>query len=424
MNMKSLKRRCLVFALLCLAVVVLVSCGGGGSSSGGDGASGYTVSGTLTSAGIALQGVTISLISSSGTTTTVTAADGTYSFSGLANGKYTVVPSLAGHTFQPVSTAISVSGANVTGKNVTATASSAPAYNITGKVSGAVVNNVMITLNGDATGSVFTDANGNYSFPGLAAGSYTVTPSLAGYSFGPAAPITISTGNSTLNNFVSAVAQSGSNLLFAPALSLPDATVGKTYSNSIIATISGGSSPYHYQSDSFATGAPPIGMMVDLNGNLTGTPKVAGTYTFGVCAVDIAGASSCGTTKVTVSPVSLTGTWVGTWSWSGTGSNGCSFSDGGSFTMVLTQFGTSFSGSTSGTGIQTRNDSTCALMSTDAGSGSASGTISGTTANLSFTLVDIATLSFTGTATFNVDTLTASFVRSTGGSGSFTLTRQ
>ena len=121
----------------------------------------------------------------------------------------------------------------------------------------------------------------------------------------------------------------------------------------------------------------------------------------------------------------LTGTWKGTWAWSGPGSNGCSFNDGGSFSMTLTQTGTSFSGSTSGSGIQTRDDATCALMNTDSGSGSASGTISGTTLNLSFNLGgSITTLSFTGTGTLNVNTLTASFVRSTGGSGSFTLTRQ
>lgn len=121
----------------------------------------------------------------------------------------------------------------------------------------------------------------------------------------------------------------------------------------------------------------------------------------------------------------LTGTWTGTWTWSGTGSNGCSFNDGGSFSMTLAQTGTSFSGSTSGSGIQTRDNATCALTSTDSGSGSVSGTISGTALNLSFDLSgSVTTLSFYGTATLSGNTLTGSFVRNTGGSGSFTLTRQ
>ena len=42
-----------------------------------------------------------------------------------------------------------------------------------------------MTLGGDAAGSVLTDAGGNYSFAGLANGSYTVTPSKAGLTFTP-----------------------------------------------------------------------------------------------------------------------------------------------------------------------------------------------------------------------------------------------
>jgi hypothetical protein len=134
-------------------------------------------------------------------------------------------------------------------------------------------------------------------------------------------------------------------------------------------------------------------------------------------AIAIAKTLATGTTP-------LTGTWVGTWNWSGPGSNGCTFSDGGAFSMTLTQTGTTFSGTTSAAGVQLRDASTCAVTSTDAATGTSSGTISGTTLNLSFTLVDVLTLNFSGTATLNNSTLTASFARDTGGSGSFTLTRQ
>jgi hypothetical protein len=322
--MKSLERWSMVFALLSLAAFALAACGGGGggSSAAPDTTTAtptakYAISGTVTSAGTTLQGVTIKLISSSGTTTTISAADGTYSFTGLANGSYMVVPSLAGHSCEPVSLAISVSNANVTGKNVMTSAGTAVTHSVSGVVSGAMAANVMLTLNGDATGSVFTDSNGKYSISGLPAGTYTLTPSLAGYSFGPAAAITITNGDSELNNFVSVTTPGGSSLVFAPATSLPQATVGTAYTNSVVGTVSGGSPPYHFQSDSFATGAPPLGMIVDLNGKLTGTPSVAGSYTFGVCAVDMAGASSCGATSITVNPAAAPLTCAYTYSaWS------------------------------------------------------------------------------------------------------------
>lgn len=162
---------------------------------------------------------------------------------------------------------------------------------------------------------------------------------------------------------------------------------------------------------------------------LTAAPATGSTFTgwSGACT----GTGSCTVTMNTSKTVtatfggsaSLTGTWVGTWAWSGPGSNGCQFSDGGAFSMTLTQTGTSFAGSTSGAGIQFRDNSTCALMSTDPGAGSASGTLSGTTLNLSFDLGG-GSLNFTGTGTLNANTLTANFVRSTGGTGTLTLTKQ
>jgi hypothetical protein len=170
---------------------------------------------------------------------------------------------------------------------------------------------------------------------------------------------------------------------------------------------------------------------------LTATPSTGSTFTgwsgggcsgTGTCVVTMSTSQTVTATFGGSSP--LTGTWVGTWAWSGTGSNGCTnFSDGGSFSMTLTQTGTSFSGSVSAAGIQTRDNATCALMSTGTGSGSASGTISGTTLSLSFNPNGgSATLDFTGTATLNANanpnTLTANFVRDTGGSGSFSLTKQ
>jgi len=68
------------------------------------------------------NGVTMTL-SGAGTGTTTTNSSGTYSFSGLANGTYTVTPSLSGYTFTPSSQSVTISGANRTGINFTSTAS-------------------------------------------------------------------------------------------------------------------------------------------------------------------------------------------------------------------------------------------------------------------------------------------------------------
>ena len=121
----------------------------------------------------------------------------------------------------------------------------------------------------------------------------------------------------------------------------------------------------------------------------------------------------------------LTGTWIGTWAWSGPGSNGCMFNDGGNFSMTLTQTGTSYSGSTYGEGIETRDAANgCVLVSVDPGTGTMSGSISGTSLNFSFDLDVLEFINGTATLDNNTNTITATFVRTTGGSGSFTATRR
>src|SRR5579859_2735060 len=93
-------------------------------------------------AGAAFQAATFSIsgnagtagatVSWSGTSSGSTTADGSgnYTISGLANGNYTITPSLTGFTFAPTSSNQTVSGANITGVNFTATAVSSGAYSV------------------------------------------------------------------------------------------------------------------------------------------------------------------------------------------------------------------------------------------------------------------------------------------------------
>jgi hypothetical protein len=149
----------------------------------------YSISGTVTTSGGALAGVTMSL---SGTASGITTTDtnGNYSFGGLVNGSYTVIPSLTGYTFSPTSLAVTVNGGDVTGQNFTATAgATGGTFSITGSIhtsGGGPVPGVTLTLSGDAAVTANTNGSGSYSFTGLANGTYTVTPSKNRYSFSPA----------------------------------------------------------------------------------------------------------------------------------------------------------------------------------------------------------------------------------------------
>ncbi len=81
----------------------------------------YSISGSVTtSTGTGIPGVTVS----NGTVSATTSSTGAYTLSGLANGTYTLTPSLSGYTFSPISSSVTVSSANQTGVNFTGTATS------------------------------------------------------------------------------------------------------------------------------------------------------------------------------------------------------------------------------------------------------------------------------------------------------------
>lgn len=217
---------------------------------------GYTVSGTVN--GDTTLGVAIKLIGAATASTTTTLVNGNYSFTAVPNGNYSVAPSLAGHTFNPASIAVTVGGADVGGNDFTESASFGATSGVFGVVVGAVAQNVMITLSGANTGSVLTGASGTYSFSGLAAGNYTVTPALAGYVFSPAsnAVTTISGGNTTSPTFTASV--------YAPATSSIVGTVSGAVMKDVFITLSG--------TNSGST-------VTDASGNYSFSGLAAGSYT-------------------------------------------------------------------------------------------------------------------------------------------------
>ena len=61
---------------------------------------------------------------SNGSSSVSTNSSGQFSFTGLANGSYTLTPSLAGYTFSPANRSVTINGANVTGQNFTGASAS------------------------------------------------------------------------------------------------------------------------------------------------------------------------------------------------------------------------------------------------------------------------------------------------------------
>ena len=182
-----------------------------------------SISGTVVDdLGRPIAGVTVTL-SGDRSATTTTAADGTYSFTGLPAGTYTVTESQpAGYgdgadtagpaggtvTNDRISEIVLVEGQNSVNNDFAET---------TGSIAGTVVDQdgagiagVTVTLTGtdDAGNSVSvtatTDASGDYAFTGLLSGTYTVTESQpAGYDDG--ADTAGSTGGTVTNDVISEI---------------------------------------------------------------------------------------------------------------------------------------------------------------------------------------------------------------------------
>jgi hypothetical protein len=160
----------------------------------------HSLSGAVS--GDTLSGVTIT-VTGTATASATTDSSGNYSVTGVYDGSYTMTPSKTGYTFTPSSLAVTVSGVAVTGKNFVATANAAPTYSISGAVSGAVQSGVTVTLSGVGSATTISNGSGNYTFAGLVNGSYTITPSMTGYTFSPAnATANVSGGNIVGKDFV------------------------------------------------------------------------------------------------------------------------------------------------------------------------------------------------------------------------------
>jgi len=180
--MKATKA-CILIIVALAAVTILFACGGGGGGGGGTGnlpVITYSIMGIVSGAP---QGTTMTLSGDADTTTT-TNSIGYYQFTGLSNGSYTVTPGMSGYTLSPSNRPVTINSSNAVNRNF------AVVFGISGSVklgNGTGEPNVTITLvhsTGTST-TVLTDASGNYSALGLAAGTYTISASKGGYAMNP-----------------------------------------------------------------------------------------------------------------------------------------------------------------------------------------------------------------------------------------------
>ncbi len=129
---------------------------------------------------------------------TYTDTNGNYEFFGVENFTYTVTPEKIQYYFSPASAQATVSN-DLDAPNIDFKAFFG--FTISGYVrdsEGNGFSNVAVSIsnNNDFENLTLTDASGKFEFPGLNVGSYTITPSLEGYSFTPSSQdVEITTSN-------------------------------------------------------------------------------------------------------------------------------------------------------------------------------------------------------------------------------------
>jgi len=162
-----------------------------------------------------------------------------------------------------------------------------PTYDISGTVTnssgGSGLSNVTVTLSGAASQTTTTNSSGGYSFSGLAGGSYTVTPSLSGYTSAPASWTGSVSANVTQNFVATPIPSTPVNL----SVSIQGATAvtyGTTFSSKATVKNGGQTAAGSFTVSLWLTDTGVVDSNAQLLGTWTGSSLGAGqsvTHEFG-----------------------------------------------------------------------------------------------------------------------------------------------
>lgn len=216
----------------------------------------WSISGAISPASVG-NGTLVSLSGPINTSTTANSS-GNYTFTGLANGTYTVRPSKTAYSFSPPSQSVPINGGNATSINFNATP--LPTVSVAGAItpasggSGATVT-LTSTGGGGSSTAVTADGSGNYTFSSVLNGSYTVTVAKTGFTFSPVSqPVSVNGVNVSGINFT--------------ATAVPTFTISGTVSGAIVSGVS-----------MALTGTSSGSSTTDASGNYSFAGLSNGTYT-------------------------------------------------------------------------------------------------------------------------------------------------
>ncbi|MCM2358055.1 MAG: DUF1566 domain-containing protein [Geobacteraceae bacterium] len=142
----------------------------------------YTISGKVTSNGVGLSGVTVTL-SGTASNSTVTDANGSYVFPNSTNGTYSITAAKAGYNFTPSSIdSVTVNGADVINQNFSAIETQGT-YSISGTIhsgsnAGPALSGATVSIAGKIA---TTNSTGTFSITGIPSGTYAFSVSKSGY---------------------------------------------------------------------------------------------------------------------------------------------------------------------------------------------------------------------------------------------------
>ena len=226
-----------------------------------------------------------------------------YTLTDVPAGQFSLTAELAGYRLVPVgfTNPFSIPG------NLSNLDFSGSASGVAGSISGRITEwglpragvRLEVRQGGTAIGFVATDSDGGYRTDRLTNGSYTVVPSLAGYTFAPAS-LTVNSVPASGRDFVAT--GSGVPPQITAIAVTPQVVPGVTATATLTATASG-SGPLSYRWDA-VLGRGPVAFTVNDTPAATSTVagfQAAGAYTFRVRVTDSRGFSATTNVSLTVS---------------------------------------------------------------------------------------------------------------------------